>query len=219
MVVDDGSSDSTREVLDRSASGGALRLTAIHNEVAGGPGARATPAGGRPRRRRSPSSTTTASRRRAGCEAGLAAMAENPGAIVQGRTDPDPDEEPRPAPSATRSGSTASGPLRDLQHLLPARAARADQRFRHRRFPGGARTPISPGRAIESGAPTAFAPAARAYHAVHDLGPIGHLRRAWHWTDTMLVFARHPGLRKATCSAACSGRSSTTASSASCLRR
>jgi GT2 family glycosyltransferase len=198
VVVDDGSSDSTREVLDRFASGEALRLTAIHNEVAGGPGA-ARNAGWRATEAPSIAFIDDDCVATPGwLRAGLAAMAENPGAIVQGRTDPDPDEEAAAGPFSYTIRVYSLGPHFETCNIFyPRELLERMNGFDTAAFPGGGEDSDLAWRAIESGAPTAFAPTARAYHAVHDLGPIGHLRRAWHWTDTMLVFARHPGLREA----------------------
>ena len=63
-------------------------------------------------------------------------------------------------------------------------------------FPGGGEDTDLAWRAIESGTPAVFAPEAHVFHAVHRLGPRRHLKRAWHWTDTILAYARHPGLRQ-----------------------
>jgi GT2 family glycosyltransferase len=51
-------------------------------------------------------------------------------------------------------------------------------------------------RALAAGTGAAFAPRATVFHAVSDLGPLGKLRVAWRWTETMQIYARHPELRR-----------------------
>ena len=198
FVVNDGSSDSTREVLDRYRREGALRLTAIHREAPGGPGAA-----------RNEGWRASAAKLIAFIDddcvaapgwlgAGIEALRANPGAIVQGRTDPDPAEEAAAGPFTYTIRIHRLGPHFETCNIFYPRELLEEMNgFDTAAFPGGGEDSDLAWRAIEAGAPTAFAAAAHAYHAVHDLGPVGHLRRAWHWTDTMLVFARHRGLREA----------------------
>ena len=47
-------------------------------------------------------------------------------------------------------------------------------------------------RAIAADAPAVFAEDARIFHAVSELGPVGKLRVAWRWTETMRIFAVGP---------------------------
>lgn len=198
LVVNDGSGDATREVLDRYQRDGGLRLTAIHHDASAGPGA-ARNAGWRA------SGASLIAFIDDDCVAspgwlrgGLEAMRGNPGAIVQGRTDPDPEEEAAAGPFTYTIRIHRLGPHYETCNIFyPRELLEQMQGFDIAAFPGGGEDSDLAWRAIEAGAPTAFAPAAHAFHAVHDLGPIGHLRRAWHWTDTMLVFARHRGLREA----------------------
>jgi len=61
--------------------------------------------------------------------------------------------------------------------------------------PGGEDTDLA-WRAIRAGADTVFAPDALVHHAVIHAGPLGMLRYASHWHETMLVFKRYPEIRK-----------------------
>jgi GT2 family glycosyltransferase len=62
-------------------------------------------------------------------------------------------------------------------------------------MPGGEDTDLA-WRAIEIGTPARFADGAVVFHAVNQLGPLGKLRFALHWGETMQVFKRHPELRQ-----------------------
>jgi GT2 family glycosyltransferase len=61
--------------------------------------------------------------------------------------------------------------------------------------PGGEDTDLA-WRAFELGAEPVFAPDARVYHAVMELGALGVLRVAARWRHTMAVYVRHPRLRE-----------------------
>jgi GT2 family glycosyltransferase len=62
-------------------------------------------------------------------------------------------------------------------------------------LPGGEDTDLG-WRAREGGARYTFAHDAVVHHAVVDLGPLGKLRWALHWSDAMQVFRRHPQTRQ-----------------------
>ena len=51
-------------------------------------------------------------------------------------------------------------------------------------------------RCFAAGADAVFAPDALVHHAVHELGPMGKLRVAWRWSETMRLYARHPAMRE-----------------------
>ena len=61
--------------------------------------------------------------------------------------------------------------------------------------PGGEDTDLA-WKAIESGVSPVWAPDARMHHAVSYLGPIGKLRLAARWHESMLPFRRYRSLRK-----------------------
>ena len=51
-------------------------------------------------------------------------------------------------------------------------------------------------RCFARGVEPVFAPEAQVFHAVHELGPVGKLRVAWRWHETMRLYARYPALRR-----------------------
>ena len=113
-------------------------------------------------------------------EALVAAAREHPGAVLQGPTRPDPAERARDGWLSHTVRIERLGPaVRDVQHRLSARGARAlggfDESFGLR--PAGEDTDLA-WRAIESGAPTVFAPDAVVLHAVERVGGRGHAARS-----------------------------------------
>lgn len=132
-------------------------------------------------------------------EALLGAARRHPGALVQGATSPRPDQLHLLGPFSRTQEVREGDPWfqtcnviypRDLLERLGGFDAEAYPGF------GGEDTDLA-WRAIESGAPTAFEPGARIFHAVRMLGPAATLRHAASWTQAMKVFADHPELRRA----------------------
>jgi glycosyltransferase involved in cell wall biosynthesis len=197
ILVDDGSDDGTAELLRAERDRSDLELRFIRRRSQGGPGCARNDGW---RAAAGPlvafiDDDCVASPR--WLEAGLEVCARNPGAIVQGRTEPDPAEEAAAGPFSYTIHVPKLSPYYETCNIFyPRSVLEALDGFDTEAFPGGGEDCDLAWRAIESGTDTVFAPQALAFHAVHDLGPLGHLKRAWHWTDTMLVFARHPALRK-----------------------
>ena len=198
LIVDDGSNDGTAELLAREERRAGLSLRSIRRERAGGPGA-ARNEGWRQARASIVAFIDDDCVASPGwLEAGLEAARANPGAIVQGRTEPDPLEEATAGPFSYTIRVPRLGPHYETCNIFyPLDLLEQMQGFDTDAFPGGGEDSDLAWRAIEAGATSVFAEQAHVFHAVHRLGPIRHLKRAWHWTDTMLVFARHPGLREA----------------------
>ena len=208
VVVDDGSGPETSVLLEDAARGGDLALRIVRHDAPRGPGG-ARNAGWRAARGALVAFTDDDCRPAPGwLEAGLAAHERAPEAVVQGRTQPDPGERDRLGPFSRTVHVERLGPQYETCNIfypreLLERLGGFDEGFGLR--PGGEDSDLA-WRAIELGRPTAFCGDALVFHAVLELGPLGALRDATRWTETVRVFARHPG----------HGRSSTTASSGTC---
>lgn len=131
-------------------------------------------------------------------ERAVSAADANPGAIVQGRTDPIPEEQHLLSPfSRTRVVHELGPPFETCNVVYPRSLLEAlggfDETFP---MPGGEDTDLA-WRAIAHEAPAVFVPEARVYHAVLRLGPLGMLRDARRWQHALPVFARYPDLRRA----------------------
>lgn len=197
IVVDDGSADGTAVWLEREAEAVPFELTVIARPEPGGP-ARARNQGWR--RARAPLIAFTDD----DCEASpdwlercLEAAASRPGAIVQGRTRPNPAELGRLGPFSVTREVDGAGPWWfeacniAYPRALLERLGGFDESFPE---PLGEDTDLG-WRALALGARREFTPDAVVDHAVEDLGPAGHLRRAMRGADGVLVFRRHPALR------------------------
>jgi glycosyltransferase involved in cell wall biosynthesis len=198
VVVDDASSDGTAELLGAERDRSDLELRVTRRRFQGGPGSARNEGW---RAAAAPvvafiDDDCVASPR--WLEAGLESAMQHPGAIIQGRTSPDPAEEAAASPFSYTIDVRRLGPHYETCNIFyPRSLLERLGGFDAESFPGGGEDCDLAWRAIEAGAQTVFVPQALVFHAVHELGPVGHLKRAWHWTDTMLVFARHPGLRRA----------------------
>lgn len=197
VVVDDGSSDRTPEVLAAEAKRGRLALTALRHEAPRGPAA-ARNAGWRAARAPLVAFTDDDCAASPGwLAAGVRALRESPGFFVQGRTDPAPQELGAEGPFSRTLRVHEAGPYFQTCNVFYPRALLArlggfdDETFT---VPGGEDADLA-WRAIEAGSEAVFAPTAQVFHAVSRLGPVGKLRVAWRWSETMRIFARHPGLR------------------------
>jgi glycosyltransferase involved in cell wall biosynthesis len=204
IVVDDASSDGTRELLAGQAARGDLALTVLHRDVSGGP-AVARNAGWRAARAPLIAFTDDDCRPSPGwLDAGLAAMratARSDGeAIVQGRTEPDPQEADRLGPFTRSLNIPALDHWYATANMFYARSTLERLGgFDETTFsgPGGEDTDLA-WRAIAAGVPVAFSDDARVWHAVHEMGALQRLRFATRWDETMAVFARYPELRRQT---------------------
>jgi len=193
IVVDDASSDATPSVLARADG-----VRVIRRDVNEGPAAARNDGW---RAARAPLVAFIDDDCEADPEwliAGLAACAEHPGAVVQGRVDPHPAEAHLRSPFARTLTVHGDGPYYQTANIFYPRALLERLGgFDARSYPvpGGEDTDLA-WRAIEAGAPTAYADAARAYHAVSVIGARGRLRVAARWSQTLHVYRRHPGARK-----------------------
>lgn len=197
IVVDNGSGPETCRVLAAELEAKRLALRCERHPVTLGP------AGGRNagwRQARAPlvAFTDDDCRPTPGWLAAMvAACAQHPGAVVQGPTRPDPAERDRDGWLSHTVRIERLGPQYETCNIVYPRALLErlggfDESFGLR--PAGEDTDLA-WRAIESGAPTAFAPAAVVLHAVERVGVRGRVAIAARWGPVVRVLAAHPGSR------------------------
>ena len=198
VVVDDASHDETPQVLDHADANGPLRLHVIRRERSEGPAAARNDGW---RAARAPLIAFTDD----DCEAeprwlaeGVDACRRHPGALVQGRVDPVPAETHLMTPFTRTLRVHGDGPYYQTcnifypRELLERLGGFDDEAFS---VPGGEDTDLA-WRAIDAGAGTAYAPRARAFHAVNRIGALGRLRVAARWTQPLRVYKLHPRARQ-----------------------
>jgi GT2 family glycosyltransferase len=202
IVVDDACTRGTPELVrreaDREEDGGRLELRSVRRDEPGGP-ARARNEGWR--LARAPlviflDDDCEATER--WLEELLAAAERAPGALVQGRTVPNPREADRLGAYSRSLWVEEPGPyFQGTNILYPRELLERLGGFDAEAFPSfyGEDTDLA-WRAIEAGAPVEWAPAALVHHAVFRVGPLGMLRIAWRWTQSIQIFRRHPALRR-----------------------
>ncbi len=200
VVVDDGSSDHTASVLEVECARGGLDLRTITRAAAGGP-AVARNAGWHA------ASAPLIAFTDDDCvvaedwlEAGLHACAEDPEAIVQGRTDPNPAEADSIGAFSRTLTVHEAGPYYQTCNIFyPRDVLERLGGFDEEAFslPKGEDTDLA-WRALESGVPIVYAGGVRVYHAVNQIGAAAKLKLAWDWSEAHQIFARHPGLRQRT---------------------
>lgn len=194
IVVDDGSSDSTPELLERGVDG--LHLRPLRHD----PG-------------RGPAAARNAGWRAARCalvafldddvvaepdwaRSLLEAHRRAPGAVIQGRTDPDPAELQRAGVFRRTRAVTGPDPGYPAcniayPHELLERLDGFHEGFRR---PSGEDADLA-WRARAAGAETLFEEGARVWHAVYAGGLAGLLRDTARWEDTVLALKRNPEIR------------------------
>ncbi|MHB8659447.1 MAG: glycosyltransferase family 2 protein [Solirubrobacteraceae bacterium] len=199
IVVDNGSAAETGAVLDREQRRNRLELRTIRHERTLGPAAGRNSGW---QLTRAPLVAFTDDDCRPAStwlECLLQAARDHPGAIVQGRTEPDPLElQQTPRLILARTVRIERlGPQFETCNILYPRSALEelggfDERFGLR--PAGEDTDLA-WRAIEGGRATVFAPAAVVHHAVESLGLLGMLRDGTRWGACARLFAEHPRRR------------------------
>jgi GT2 family glycosyltransferase len=199
VVVDDGSSDGTRELLGRLPADRHPGLRAIR--LSGNGPAAARNAGWRAARAPLVAFTDDdCEPTPTWLEAILRAASESRGAIVQGRTTPIPRESQllsRPF-ARTRRIEGPSPWFATCNIAYPRELLERLEGF-DELFPEALGEDTDLGwRALEMGAQVEFAPGAVVHHAVEDLGAAGYLRHALRGADAVYAFRRHPGLRART---------------------
>jgi glycosyltransferase involved in cell wall biosynthesis len=199
IVVDDGSGPETIQLVERlRALDGNPPLVVERLDPGLGPGG-ARNRGWRTARGELIAFTDDDCEPEPGWLEALVSVAErNPGAIVQGPTLPHPDEEELLVGFSRTLSVSRLGPWFETANILYPRSLLE----RHGGFdeisfsrPGGEDTDLA-WRAIEQGAPTAWADGAVVHHAVLGVGWRALLRKAARWDETMLCFKRYPILRR-----------------------
>jgi glycosyltransferase involved in cell wall biosynthesis len=200
VVVDDGSTDGTRELLERALDG-EPRLRSVRLEGRG-------PAAARNAGWRAASAPFVAftdddcEPDPSWLETLLDARAANPDSILQGVTRPIPREAAllsRPF-TRTRQIEEPSPWFATCNIAYPRELLERLDGF-DELFPEALGEDTDLGwRALEQGARLEFAGRAVVHHAVEDLGPAGYMRHALRGADAVYAFRRHPGLRARTLS-------------------
>ena len=130
----------------------------------------------------------------------LLAAEADPGAVFQGRVEPDPADAHLLGPFSRTVHVSSPSPYFNTNVFYPRelleRLGGLDEVAYAVSLGGGEDTDLA-WRAIEAGAPTTFAPDARVYHPVEHIGPMGKLGVAARWRTIPVTYQRHPRLRRA----------------------
>jgi glycosyltransferase involved in cell wall biosynthesis len=198
IVVDDGSGPETQLLLERQQADDRLPLRVARNSSSRGP-AHARNRGWH--MARAPLVAFTDD----DCEpapswlaAGLAAWEPDAKTFVQGPTRPNPAELTRRGPLTHTLEVESLGPWWETANIFyPREALELTGGFDEGNYsrPGGEDTDLGC-TLIAAGWRPVWAPGALVHHAVTELSPSQKLRLAWRWDETMLVFKRHPELRR-----------------------
>jgi glycosyltransferase involved in cell wall biosynthesis len=198
LVIDDGSTDETPQVLTEHEARGDLALRVLRHQTPRGPAA-ARDIGWRSSEAGVIVFTDDDCVATPGwLEALLAASETHPGDVIMGRTLPDPTEAHLQSPFTRTIHIESAGPPYETCNILYPRGVleRVDGFDTTLPDRGGEDTDLG-WRASEAGVDFVYAGDALAYHAVLHPGPIGMLRAALRWERSVPMFKRHPGLRRA----------------------
>ena len=196
IVVDDGSTDRTAELLARARAEGRPRVSVLRRDGNG-------PAAARNAGWRAASAPLVAFTDD-DCEAppdwleeALAGAAERPCAIVQGPTTPIPAELERTGPFTRTKEITAPNPSFQTCNIVYPRELLERLEGFDEGFPEALGEDTDLGwRARAAGAEYVFEPEALIHHRVVEMGPVGKLRFALGWSGAMQVLRDHPELRR-----------------------
>jgi glycosyltransferase involved in cell wall biosynthesis len=196
IVVDDGSRDLTPDLLERGIDG--MEVRALRHDPPRGPAA-ARNAGWRAARGELVAfldDDVVAEEGWAG--ALLAAHRRAPGAVIQGRTDPDPAELEAAGVFRRSRAVTGPDPGYPACNIAYPRALleRLGGFYEGFRRPSGEDTDLA-WRARAAGAEVIYEDSARVRHAVYAGGLTGLVRDAARWEDTVLALKRNPAMRSA----------------------
>lgn len=196
IVVDNGSTDGTAAWLKGANGNGVARFQTVRRESADGPAAGRNEGW---RRAAAPFVAFTDD----DCEpdpgwlaALLAVQVAEPGAIVQGRTEPIPSERSQIGPFSRTQTVTELNPYFPACNIAYPRELLDRLGGFDQSYPWGGEDTDLGRRALKSGVRIVYADDVHVFHAVNQLGPVGKLKLAMRWTDAMRVFARHAELRR-----------------------
>lgn len=198
IVIDDASTDDTPDMLREQERRGDLDLRVIRRERSEGPGAARNEGW---RAARAPVVAFTDDDCRPApvwLEAALSTIGEDGNLVVQGRVTHDPEEEHLLGPfSRSLRAEEADGWYPTANMIYPRALLDRLDGFDAKTFtgPGGEDTDLA-WRAMKAGANIRFSDEALVWHCVHVDGPLGRLRRATRWSETMACFRLHPELRR-----------------------
>jgi glycosyltransferase involved in cell wall biosynthesis len=196
VVVDDGSGETTQRVLAEQQAQDGLALRSLRHPQSRGPAA-ARNTGWRAAGGPLIAFTDDDCEPDPGwLEALLATADAHSGAAVQGRTEPIPREAAGAGPFSRTLTVKELGPFFQTCNIAYSRTTLErlggfDEAYP---APGGEDTDLA-FRAIGQGERIVYAEDALVFHAVNQYGPLGKLRWALHWSDSMRVFGDHPSLR------------------------
>lgn len=198
IVVDDASGAETRDVLDGQQAKGGIDLRVIRSDVSGGPAAARNKGWRAARAPLVAFSDDDCEAPPGWLEAGVRASCDHPNAFIQGPTQPLPDEFPQYGPFSHTMRVSDCGPGFETCNIFyPRDVLERLGGFDEVNYtgPGGEDTDLG-WKAIEAGVEPVWEPGALMYHAVTQLGPVGKLRMAARWHESMLPFKRYPALRR-----------------------
>lgn len=197
VIVDDGSQDATPRLLADAERAGDLDLRVLRREPAGGP-AKARNLGWRAARAPLIAFTDDDCRPTTGwLEAYLAAAAETPGDVLQGKVLKDPEQMNALNPFAhTFEVHGYDQGFATANMLYPRELLERLGGF-DESFPDAAGEDTDLGwRAIESGATIRFVDEPLVHHGIVPVGALPRLRSTRRWSTTVRLYRRHPGITK-----------------------
>jgi len=196
IVVDDGSTDATPDLLERGVDG--IELRALRHDPPRGPAAARNVGWRAARGRLVAFLDDDVVAQSIWAKALEDAHRRVPGAVIQGRTDPDPAELARAGVFRRSREVTGPDPAYPACNIayprdLLERLGGFHEDFRR---PSGEDTDLA-WRARANGAQIIYEDFARVRHAVYAGGLAGLLRDAARWEDTVLALKRNPSIRSA----------------------
>jgi glycosyltransferase involved in cell wall biosynthesis len=198
IVVDDGSTDGTRDLLTAEQEAGRLTLRPIHLPGGDGPGHARNEGWRAARAPLVAFMDDDCEPVSAWLEEGLAAWGGDPERFVNGPTTPLPREQHLTGPFSYAMYVVEDDPAFPSCNIFyPKELLERVGGFDSSAFPGpqGEDTDLA-WRVQAAGGRRLWAGAAEMHHAVIPLGPLGFLRRAWSWGNSMELVVRHPEFRR-----------------------